>query len=189
MALIRKHLISLGSFVSLCYLMPLTSQKLSYSLALPGHLTPPSPLHQPQAFTAVGPQLTRADRAPPPVNRLRPATWWGMQVFPGPPPIPALSWETGSEMLSGAGRKFPGEPGGGEGRMRTLNWDMAAPQTLWGWDALRVVPRAQGLSLDALNWSSDVAAPEKQRGSRGRRLFPDRDWAEGYCQPPPQAAE
>lgn len=73
--------------------------------------------------------------------------------------------------------------------MRTLNWDMAAPQTLWGWDALRVVPRAQGLSLDALNRSSDVAAPEKQRGSRGRRLFPDRDWAEGYCQPPPQAAE
>lgn len=117
--------------------MPLTSQKLSYSLALPGYPTPPSPLHQPQAFTAAGPQLTRADRAPPPVNYLLPATWRGMQVFPGPPLIPALSQETGSEMLSGAGRKFPGEPGGGEGRMRTVNWGMAAPQTLCGGDALQ----------------------------------------------------
>lgn len=67
-----------------------------------------------------------------------------MRVFPGPPLIPALSRETGSEMLSGAGRKFPGEPGGGEGRMRTLNWDMAVPQTLWGWDTLQSRPERTG---------------------------------------------
>ena len=52
-----------------------------------------------------------------------------------------------------------------------------------------VILRAQGLSLDALNQSSEVAAPEEQRGSGGRRLFPDRDWAEGYGRTPPQAAE
>lgn len=49
-----------------------------------------------------------------------------------------------------------------------------------GGDALQLILRAQGLSLDALRQSSEVAAPEEQRGSGGRRLFPDRDWAEGY---------
>lgn len=93
-----------------------------------------------------------------------------MEVFPGPPLIPALSQETGSEMLSGAGRKFPGEPGGGEGRMRTLNWDMAAPQMLWGRDALQGRPAGTGPEprCRPLSQPSDVATPEEQRGSGER---------------------
>lgn len=57
---------------------------------------------------------------------------------------------------------------------------MAAPQTLWGRDALRVVLRGQGMSLDAIPSVSRLTwLPRRSSVALERGDFPDRGWAEG----------
>lgn len=57
---------------------------------------------------------------------------------------------------------------------------MAAPQTLWGRDALRVVLRGQGMSLDAVPSVSRLTwLPRRSSVALERGDFPDRGWAEG----------